>query len=63
VLGRSNANDSFVFVTRTSVAPVWLGSSGLPGVGMVKTAFDWKVSFSRACAASTFRPRREPGTS
>jgi hypothetical protein len=62
VLGRSKLKDSLVFgLTIWSVAPTFVGSSPLPGVGSVKGPRDRKASLSRTMLA--FRMRRVPLTS
>jgi len=61
LLGRSNVKDSLVFgFSSWRLAPACIGSSGLPGVGIVKLALDRKLSFSRPLER-TLRMSRVPG--
>jgi len=48
-----------VRVQQLEVAPACIGSSGLPGVGIVKLALDRKLSFSRPLER-TLRMSRVP---
>jgi len=62
VLGRSKVKDSLVLgLMIWNVAPTFVGSSPLPGVGRMKGPRDRKLSLSRAMLA--FRMRRVPLTS
>ena len=61
LLGRSNVKDSLVFgFSSWRLAPACIGSSGLPGVGIVKLPLDRKLSFSRPLER-TLRMSRVPG--